>query len=208
MASKWALKVGQWRGVPIHAHANTLLGLYVLSGFRFDPVWWSCTLAIILLHELGHALVVKWAGGRATQVMIHGFGGYCAWVGEVSPLGRAAIACGGVAAQLVLLGVALTLDALGLVPPGPTAATVFAAATMSNAWMIGLNLVPIAPLDGAEAWAFPYRLGQLARLRLSTYRNVMARHGDLVPVVNASVKEQAKSLAAQLLENARKGEDE
>ncbi len=208
MASKWSAQVAKFRGVPIHVHANTLLGLFMLSGFRFDPIWWCCALAIILLHELGHALVVKWVGGKPTEVMIHGFGGYCAWVGEVSPVGRAAIACGGVAAQLVLLGVALSLHALGLIPQDPVSAEVFGALTYSNAWLIGLNLLPIAPLDGAEAWAFPYRLGQMARLRLTTYRNVLARDGYLAPVGSGGVKEQAKNLAAQMLEEARKGEGE
>ena len=164
--ANWAVQLGVWRGVPIRVHASTPVGLYVFSGFRFIPEWWACALALVLLHELGHALVVRLVGGRATEVMLTGFGGHCAWKGEVSPLGRAAIACGGVGAQLLLLVAALTLDALGLVPSGPSAALVQGAATFSNAWLIGVNLLPIAPLDGAEAWAFPYRLGQLARRRL------------------------------------------
>lgn len=118
----WAWKVGSWRGVPIRIHASTPIGLYAFSGFRFIPEWWACTLALVLLHELGHALAVRLVGGKATEVMLTGFGGHCGWVGEVSPLGRAAIACGGVAAQLALLGLALTLAALSrskskLMPP-------------------------------------------------------------------------------------------
>lgn len=205
--SKWALQVGKWKGVPIRVHASTLLGLFVFSGFRFLPEWWACTLALVLIHELGHAAVVRFVGGQATEVMLTGFGGHCAWRGDVTPLGRAAIACGGVAAQLVLLGVVLSLDALGLWPEGPAAAVVLGAATISNAWLIGINLLPIRPLDGAEAWSFPYLLGQLSRVRLSTHRNVMHRVGDRVPIAGAGAREQAKNLAAQLLENARKGDD-
>jgi stage IV sporulation protein FB len=197
---KWSVKIGRWRGVPIHVHANTVLGLYVFSGFRFLPEWWACTLALVLLHELGHAWVVHLVGGRATEVMLTGFGGYCRWEGDVSPLGRAAIACGGVAAQLILLSIALTVDALGFVPEGRVAATVLGVATFSNAWLIGINLIPIAPLDGAEAWAFPYRLGQLVRRKLTTHRNVLR-------AAPAGAQEQAKNLAAQLLEDARKGDD-
>ena len=204
----WAVQIGAWRGVPIRVHASTPVGLYVLSGFRFIPEWWACTLALILLHEFGHAVVVRMAGGRATEVMLTGFGGHCAWVGGVSPVGRAAIACGGVAAQLILLVGALTLDALGLVPPGPAAALVLGAATYSNAWLIGLNLLPITPLDGVEAWAFPYRLGQRARLRLTTHRNVVARAGDLMMPGVGGAREQAKNVAAQLLQDARKVDDE
>ena len=50
MAS-WALTVGHWRRVPIRLHASVPLGLYVLSGFQFNPLWWLCTLVLILLHE-------------------------------------------------------------------------------------------------------------------------------------------------------------
>lgn len=206
--ANWSLKVGHWRGVPIRVHASTPVGLYVFSGFRFDPVWWACALGLVLLHELGHALVVRMVGGRATEVMLTGFGGHCAWTGEVSPLGRAAIACGGVAAQLVLLIMALVANGLGLVPASGVANTVLWAATMSNAWLIGINLLPISPLDGAEAWAFPYRLGQVARRKLTTHRNVVRLDGDPMETGEAGAKEQAKNLAAQLLENARKEEDE
>lgn len=205
--ANWSLRVGSLRGVPIRLHASAPIGLFVFSGFRFLPEWWACSLALVLLHELGHALVVRMVGARATEVMLTGYGGHCAWEGEVSPLGRAAIACGGVGAQLVLLAVALTLDALGLVPEGRAAATVLGAATMSNAWLIGVNLLPIAPLDGAEAWAFPYRLGQLARRRLTTHRNIIRVEGEAMTLDGAGVKEQAKNLAAQLLENARRGDD-
>ncbi len=206
--ANWSVKVGQWKGVPIRIHASAPIGLYVFSGFRFLPEWWACSLALVLLHELGHALVVRLAGGTATEVMLTGFGGHCAWRGDVSPLGRAAIACGGVAAQLLLLFLALTLHGLGLVPEGQAAAVVFGAATFSNAWLIGINLLPIAPLDGAEAWAFPYRLGQLARRRLTSHRNVLRIEGDLIAVSAQGAEAQARSVAAQLLANARREEGE
>ena len=205
--ANWSVKIGQWRKVPIHLHASVPIGFFVFSGFRFLPVWWTCLLVLILLHELGHALVVQLVGGRATEVMLTGFGGHCAWNGDVSPLGRAAIACGGVAAQLILLIVALLLHALELIPEGEIAGTVFAAATMSNAWIIGFNLLPISPLDGAEAWAFPYQLGQVVRRRLTTHRNVVHVDGDFVATGSGGAREQAKNLAAQLLADARKRDD-
>ncbi len=206
MAS-WAWTIGHWRRVPLRVHASVPLGLLVFSGFRFEPVWWACSLTLVLLHELGHAAVVQLAGGRATEVMLTGFGGHCAWEGEVSPLGRAAIACGGIGAQLLVLFLALALWALELVPPGDAARTVLAAATISNAWLIGVNLLPIGPLDGVEAWALPFRLGQLARRRLTTHRNVARVDGAQVTTHGTGAREQAKNLAAQLLENARKEDD-
>ncbi len=205
--ANWSVKIGQWRKVPIHLHASVPVGLFVFSGFRVLPVWWTCLLGLILLHELGHAWVVQLAGGRATEVMLTGFGGHCAWKGEVSPLGRAAIACGGVAAQLIVLILALLLHAFELIPEEEIAATVLSAATLSNAWIIGFNLLPISPLDGAEAWAFPYRLGQVARRRLTTHRNVVHADGDFAAAGQGGAREQAKNLAAQLLANARTRDD-
>jgi Zn-dependent protease len=197
MAS-WALTVGHWKRVPIKLHATLPLGLFFFSGFRFDPVHWLCTIVLIGLHELGHAWVVKRVGGTATEVVIHGFGGWCAWNGDVSKLGRAAIACGGVAAQLLSLGVW---------PQSPAALHVFWSLTASNAWMIGFNLLPFRPLDGAEAWAFPYLLGQRVRRRLTVHRNVIKVDGDFVASGEGGVKEQARDIAARLLAEARKEED-
>lgn len=63
--------------VPVRLHWSVLLGLLVFSGFRIDPIGWVAVLGLILVHEAGHALVVKWAGGRATAIEFTGFGGLC-----------------------------------------------------------------------------------------------------------------------------------
>jgi phage baseplate assembly protein gpV len=64
----------------------------------------------------------------------------------------------------------------------------------------------LPPLDGAEAWAFPYRLGQRARVRLTVMKNVRHAGGDVVSAGSGSAEDQAKRLAAQLLSDARKEE--
>lgn len=206
MAS-WAVTVGHWRRVPIRLHASVPLGLYVLSGFQFNPLWWLCTLVLILLHELGHAFVVQLVGGRATEVMLTGFGGHCAWVGDVTPLGRAAIACGGLAAQLVLMLIALAVWGLGHWPEGEVANVVLYSATLRNAYLFAFNALPLSPLDGAEGWQFPYLLGQRLRTRLGTYRNVMHAEGDFIAPGQGGADAQAKAMAAQLLADARREEE-
>ena len=195
--------------MPIKVHATLPLGLLVFSGFRFVPLEWVVTCTLILLHELGHAWVVRTVGGRATEVVVHGFGGWCAWEGDVTALGRAAIACGGVFAQLLLLLAALALRAAGVWPQGFEAEVVYAGLTLRNAWLMGFNLLPFRPLDGAEAWAFPYLLGQRARRRLSVRQTVARIDADFVATDDA-VSAQAKDLAARLLADARKptGKDE
>lgn len=192
--SRWALKVGSWKNVPIFVHASTPVGLLLYAGV--SPSAWAAFVGVILLHELGHAAVVRAVGGRATEVMIHGFGGYCRWEGDVTPLGRAAIACGGVAAQLVLLFVALALEKFGVVSWDVLTSNFWYRLTLGNAVIIALNLLPISPLDGAEAWRFPLLLGQQARRRLSGKQRAPE-----------ASEEAARALASRMLDDARRGDD-
>ncbi|MEW5740513.1 MAG: hypothetical protein AB1938_16415 [Myxococcota bacterium] len=196
--------------VPVRFHWSILLGLAVFSGFRIDPVGWFGVLGLILVHELGHALVVRWAGAEAEAIEFTGFGGLCHWRGEVSAVGRAAIAWGGVWGQLVVLAVALAIQALPEPPLSPTALRLLDIATSSNAWMIALNLLPLRPLDGREAWALPGLLGRAARRRLSFYRDVPHQpldgpEPDLAP--GSPHADAARELASQLLTDARRSED-
>jgi Zn-dependent protease len=204
-----ALTIGKLWGIPIRVHLSLPLGLLMLTRFQWRPLWWLCSLGVVLLHELGHAAVVRAVGAKVTEVMLTGFGGHCGWDGTPSKLGRAAISCGGIAAQLLLLFAALGAEALHVVPAGEIGRTVFWAATESNIWLIGINLVPMAPLDGAIAWTFPYLLGQRARQRLavSSTANPM-QPTALVEVEDPVVAERAKARVSTMLEDARKAEDE
>lgn len=195
--------------VPVRLHWSVLLGLLVFSGFRFDPVGWLGVLGLILVHEAGHALVVKWAGGRATTIELTGFGGLCRWEGDVSPTGRAAIAWGGVWAQLVVLAVAVSLGALGVQPESVFGWRLLSIATASNVWMIAFNLLPVSPLDGAEAWRLPLLLGRRVRARLSGHRDVV--HEPAEPADDfahdAPEADRARALASELLDAARRPEE-
>ena len=110
-------------------------------------------IALVLVHELGHAWFVRRLGHRALSVEVMGFGGLCQWDGRGSTqLDRAVIAWGGVVFQALLLLVTLTIDWLFGPPSALWQAQVLAAFTTTNLWLIGLNLLPIGPLDGSEAW--------------------------------------------------------
>jgi Zn-dependent protease len=197
--------------VPVRLHWSVLVGLFVFSGLRIDPVGWVGVLGLILAHEIGHALVVRWAGGRATAIELTGFGGLCRWEGDVSPIGRAAIAWGGIWAQLLVLGVATAWEATS--EPGSYAAfRLLSIATFSNVWMIGFNLLPVPPLDGAEAWRLPVLLGRALRRRVSSDRDAgEPPRRDEAPddglESGTPEAEAARSIAAQLLEEARRPED-
>lgn len=198
--------IGRIAGVPIRLQWTALLGAFVFTGFRFDPWAWACFFGLVIAHECGHALVVKAAGGEATLIELTGFGGLCHWRGAVSPIGRAAIAWGGIWAQFVLLAVAEAyLYAAG--PPSSYAGwQVLGTLTVSNAWMIALNLIPIPPLDGAEAWRLPVLLGRALRKGPEAPPlPVMPRANDADEAFEAGARrDEVKAIVSSLLEEAKK----
>jgi len=157
----WTL--GRLRGAPIRLHWTLPLGALAWSRFSFAPALWLAFAALILLHELGHALVVVKLRLGLSEIALHGFGGYCRHERAGSRLEESVIAWGGVLAQLaVFVTVKLAEAALGP-PTTPYAAQAVYVLTDANLWLIALNLIPIEPFDGAKAWPLVGTL--LARFR-------------------------------------------
>jgi Zn-dependent protease len=167
---KGAVEVGRLAGVPIRVHWSALLGAFAFTGFAFSPPRWACYFGLVVAHELGHALVVKACKAQALAIEVTGYGGQCAWRGDVSKVGRSCIAWGGVWAQVIVLCGALVFEEFADVGNSINAREALWALTASNAWLIAVNLLPIKPLDGSEAWALPFLLGKKARLRLVRVR--------------------------------------
>ena len=146
------LQIARIRGAPVRIHWSVVLGALFFTGMRFEPAAWLAFLALVLIHELGHAAVVLACGRRVAGIEVLAFGGVCRWSGDTTPMQRAVIAWGGVLAQAVLY--AATWGVV-LATGGPTSrfgmelVSVF---TETNLWVAGLNLLPIPPLDGATAW--------------------------------------------------------
>jgi stage IV sporulation protein FB len=144
--------IARWRGAPIRLHWTIPVGAVLFSGLRFAPAFWGAFFGLILIHELGHAALVRYFKHRVHAIDVMGFGGLCHWSGAATPFQRASIAWGGVFAQAVVLaGTWIALILLG--PPRSMAvAEVVDVFTRANLWLIALNLLPVQPLDGAEAW--------------------------------------------------------
>lgn len=205
MLKRGFLRLGQIGGVPILVHWTAPLGAYVFTGFRFDGVLWLGFVGLILLHELGHALMVRAVGARSTAIELTGFGGLCRWQGTPTQVGRAVIAWGGIWAQLVLLVLAESYLRLFPGTLSPVAMQLFWIATVSNMWMIALNLIPFPPLDGVEAWRLPWLLGVSVRRSLSSFPDVKheAHHTEEEAVFAGTAQsEAARQLAAELLRQA------
>lgn len=145
------LTVMRIRGVPLRLHWTLPIGALLLSGGRLAPGVWLGVLGLILLHELGHAFVVHRVGLVNLGIDLTGFGGVTRWAGDPTPRDRALVAWGGVLAQLVVLAVALPIVLVFGIGPG-FLGDLAHALTYSNLLLIAINLIPIRPLDGAEAW--------------------------------------------------------
>jgi stage IV sporulation protein FB len=158
--------IGHFKGAPIRIHWSAPLGALVLGGFRFVPGFWVAFILLIFFHELGHAVVVRACRQRITGIDIHGLGGQCRWEGTyLTSMKRALIAWGGVWAQLIIL--IATYAVITVLGPGtnPHVWDAIDAFTRGNLWLIAINLVPIAPLDGAEAWPLFRLLWERWKLR-------------------------------------------
>jgi len=163
--------VGRARGAALRLHWTIPVGALMFSGFRFAPAFWAAFFGLVLFHELGHAAVVRVFGHRVLSIDVFGFGGLCRWSGAATPFERAAIAWGGVLAQALIL-IVTQLLILFMGPPRSLAvAEIVYVFTWTNLLIIGLNLLPIPPLDGAEAWPLVKHLRDGFRFRRSRPRS-------------------------------------
>lgn len=145
-------------GVPIRIHWSVILGLFLVAGLQ--PGGWVGFAAVIAAHELGHAFVVRRLRCSVVSLSFHALGGECQWSGQPAPEGRTAIAWGGVAGQALLFAAGwLTARLHPAAFSGSFGDALGRALLYGNPAMAAFNLLPIPPLDGAEAWRwlFPRR---------------------------------------------------
>ena len=184
------------RGVPVRAHWTTPFGALLFSRFEFVPGYWFGFLALIVLHELGHAVLVQRQGLEALSADIHAFGGQCVYQGPATPLDVSIIAWGGVLAQLaVLAGALLVIVALGQ-PDSGFLRSMLQAFVYTNVLLIGLNLLPFAPFDGQHAWRyFGYRRWEKRRRDRSRRRAARPRFRSSDEITDEAAQLVRTSLA-------------
>jgi Zn-dependent protease len=169
------------RGIPIRLHWSFALGALLFGGLRFAPAFWLGFFLLVLIHELGHAFLVRRTGHGVVGIDITGFGGVCHWSGYASDTQRGIIAWGGVLAQAVLLLVTLAVLFVAGPPASAFTRELAAVFTTTNLWLIGLNLLPIPPLDGAEAWRLVTRFFRGRRFSLPKWRQRSRSVRDVWP---------------------------
>lgn len=148
-------------GARLHIHWSAFVVGGALFAFSIkDPVLALITISsyfgLILLHETGHAAVVRCLGYKPFDIQLSAIHGTCSYSSPYSLYEDALIAWGGVGAQL-LVAVPLIIVAqaewsshvYGLGP-------VLAFLGYFNAMMVPFNLAPHPLLDGGKAWSlFP-----------------------------------------------------
>jgi hypothetical protein len=140
------------RGAPVRLHWSIPVVAVVFDGFRFQPGFILGFVLLVLLHELGHALLVWRTGHRVIGIEVTGLGGACAWAGDATAFERSLIAWGGVLMQAALYAAVWIALRVGGPPPNAFLWSLLSVFLGANLWLIAINLIPIPPLDGAEAW--------------------------------------------------------
>jgi len=171
------LQVAKLGGAPVRIHWSVAVGAVMFVGLRFAPAAWLAFALLVLVHELGHAAAVLFFRLEVVSVDVHGFGGVCRWDGVATAWQRAVIAWGGVLAQLALL---VATEGLLLTAGRPTssfAVDMVSVFTETNLWLMLINLIPVPPLDGANAWTIfrAWRAGRGSRDRRAAARRQLHR---------------------------------
>jgi len=142
----------------MRVHWSAPLGALFVSRFQFAPMVWLGFVLLLLVHELGHAFLVRQLGYQVLSIDFAALGGVCRWSGSAASWERSWIAWGGVLAQLLLWFVTqLTVWLVG----EPQSLALFQLVSILlgiNLWLVVINLLPIPPLDGASAWKLPQEM--------------------------------------------------
>ena len=195
--------VGRIMGVPIRLHWTIPVGAFVFGRFQFVPGFWLGFFLLVLIHELGHAFLVRQRGLHNHEIRVHGLGGVSIHE-RGSAYDRAIIAWGGVLAQLVVLYVPTRIVVeLVPLPSSLFLLQLLSAFLYTNLMLAAFNLIPIPPLDGAEAWKLPglWRARRKGRQR----RRPRRKDGPKKPTSAADAM-SAKEIARRALEDARRGD--
>jgi Zn-dependent protease len=125
------------------------------SSFAFNVLEYLGLFAIVLMHEMGHALACRSVGGKADEIVLWPLGG----VAYVAPPQRPgamlwSIAAGplvNVALFFVLgFGLIVANGSIWVASTAPDLVKFLGALFLTNGVLLAFNLLPIYPLDGGQ----------------------------------------------------------
>ena len=143
--AKWLLVILKFPAFTTFASLLVSLGLYAAA---FGLPFAAGFIALLFIHEMGHAAVMRYQGIKTTPVLFIPFMGAVIGMKEMpkNVYAEAQMALGG-----PILG---SIGALGcLVFWQVTGSPLFVALAVVGFWLNLFNLIPVSPLDGGRAMA-------------------------------------------------------
>jgi Zn-dependent protease len=117
-----------------------------------------CLLALLVLHELGHALAAKVCSLKVRAIILSGYGGCCIADAPTRLSHAALFASGGLLAQLLVLAATLgVLLASGASPSNAVVNSAVFTLVGVNIFFMLANLAPYRGSDGAQLLAVTKR---------------------------------------------------
>jgi Zn-dependent protease len=136
--------------IPVEVHASFLLVTMALGAGRGGEAQWlaewlAVVFVSVLVHELGPAAVAQ-ASGQTARIALHGMGGTTYSTGEISKMRRVAVCLAGPTAGFLFGGAILAVAQIVAIPEPWLHDLLW----VNLGWGV-MNLLPILPLDGAQA---------------------------------------------------------
>lgn len=209
MRPRWRL--GRWRGVPVLLHWTVFIGLfwfyYKTGSMPATAISFATFFFLLVAHEFGHAAVAQWRKVAVDEIELFFIHGLCRHDEPYYERDDVLIAWGGVAAQFVVMVIAIGANKLlaTVSPPAYQAASpLFRVLIETNLMIMIFNLIPVAPLDGAKAWRIVPML--LKRMQGTSWATG-PRKRVVAPESTRDRRLEAESerIAADLIDKLRKG---
>lgn len=197
-------KLGQQRETSLFLHYSVLLLLPLCLALRATLmqaiIMAMGLIAIMLTHEIGHALMARRLGYKAYAIELYIIHGRCHFSAPDYELHDIAIAWGGVMMQLVLFAVSyglFILAKLAGIAANPIINEIAKTFLGLNLFIALFNLLPFPGFDGYTAWRIvPYSYREL-RCNIMPFYKKKRRYSYLrgVPGEKASMEGSRKITA-------------
>ncbi len=194
---KWSWKLGRIAGIEVRVHATFLILLAWVAAGSFvegrgveaalgGVLFVLAVFGVVVLHELGHALMARRFGIRTRDITLLPIGGVARLEHmPENPVHELLVALAGPAVNLVLaaalFAVLLSLTATSTIEAGPSlvAGSVASRLFWINVSLAAFNLLPAFPMDGGRA------LRAVLAMRMDGMRatEIAARLGQAIALV-------------------------
>jgi Zn-dependent protease len=208
-------QLGTWGRIPVAMHWTVLIvGVWLYFFFWSIPATllaFAAYVALLVAHEYGHVFALRRRKIPVESISLYALHGRTSY-GYASPGYSIVVAWAGVAAQLVILAVALvlryTLDLHEYPLAAMAVSTILSIFIFGNLFLMAVALLPIGPFDGGAAWAaIPYLRAQLRRRKQRKREIELYPEKGLSPDKRRALEESSSKQAAELLEKFSKKAD-